>query len=444
MVMELEAIALLMPATLSAAAGDGAFTLFAAAAIASFAIGTALHRSFPSGPLSFGSLMALSALSYLSASLFGAIPYLGSLSAQDAIFESVSGFTATGMTAAVPEALPASLLLWRSFSQWLGGLGALAVFALLTPAGGISSYHFYRAGWSERLEPANARGAVTVGMIYLSYTALGAALFVIAAVPPFEAALLSMSSVSTGGFSTRSGTLAAFGSPYVACAAFVLMILGSTSFLLHRGLWKGRLRHYASNPEARAFWALILASILVLALAGQDAFGSAFLAVSALSGTGYQIAAPAGLAVAVAALLVTVGGMSGSTSGGMKLIRAIAAARGGHWYMKKLALPRSAIIPLRIGTVFIKQPQIKEILAFAALYLAFLGASAAFLAYSGYAASDSLLQAASALGNAAFSPIPPASMTLTVKAVLALGMLAGRLEIFPLLALLMLSARAMK
>ncbi len=141
-VMELEAIALLIPATLSAAAGDGSFPQFAAAAVACFAAGTALHRSFPRGPLTLGSLMALSALSYLSASLFGAVPFLGALSVQDALFESVSGFTTTGMTAAVPESLPASLLLWRSLAQWLGGLGALAVFALLTPAGGISSFHF--------------------------------------------------------------------------------------------------------------------------------------------------------------------------------------------------------------------------------------------------------------------------------------------------------------
>ena len=139
-VLEILGILMLVPVIFSWFFGEQVNTMFFAAAMMSFVIGTLMDKKFPKEEINLGSAMMISALSLLFASLFGALPYMLYMNPLDALFESVSGFTTTGLTTVVPESLPASVILWRSMTQWIGGIGIILVFLLIVNSPGISSY----------------------------------------------------------------------------------------------------------------------------------------------------------------------------------------------------------------------------------------------------------------------------------------------------------------
>ncbi len=437
-VLELTGMLLIVPVIVSGIFGEGVYYPFLVAALVAFGIGTILDKHFPRGELDFGSAMLLASLSFVVVGVVGAVPYLSYLPPIDALFESVSGFTTTGLTTVLPEGLPKSILFWRSMTQWLGGFGILLIFMLMLPSLGISSYYLYRAEGRERIEAGVYHSMRRISVIYLAYTGLGMFMFALAGMPAFDAVAHSMSAVSTGGFSTRNNSLAGFQNPLVNIVACLLMILGATSFIVHDRLWSRRFRSYLKNPEARLFWVILILFSGLLFIAGSGLYYSMFHALSALTTTGFSVSdINPGTGAFLLSVLMLIGGFAGSSAGGLKLIRVFAIGKGLYWFGKRLLLPKQAVVPFKIGQTFLRAPAMVKIFLFVLAYIILLGITTVVLSMLGYSPLISFFQAASAQGTVGMSLVPIASLPGPAKLLLIVNMLLGRLEIFPFLALVM-------
>ena len=413
-------------------------TLFFIAAVISFISGIMLDRRFRKKGLSISSAMVLATMCLLAASLIGMIPFLWTHSPLDALFESVSGFTTTALTTIQPEALPFSLVFWRSLMQWAGGLGALALFIHLASSPGISSFFSRRPEADENRKKSVLKKAL---LIYAGLTFAGFILLLFAGLNGFDSIATSMSSISTGGFSTKSDSIGAYSSPGVELIVMLLMIAGATSFFLLEGLTRGKFWDYLKSAETRLFWFLIIIFTVLLSISMLDSGGSfmqaLFQAVSALTTTGFTtVGSFSGLTILLLLILMIIGGFSASAAGGMKLARAGIMARAFPWAGKKVALPQEAIVPLKYDERVVRDSDAATIAIFTAMYVLLLFGVAVIFAFMGHPPLDSLFQAASAQGNVGLSAIPMESINPLGKLLLMANMIIGRLEIFPVLGFL--------
>ncbi len=447
--LEILGIIILVPVFISWLFGDGMHTGFFIGAVIAFISGTFLERRFPKEELTMSAAMVIAALSFLVVSLVGAIPYLFYMDPLNSLFESVSGFTTTGLTVVNPEALPASLLFWRSLSQWIGGVGIIIIFLILVSSPGMSSYYLYKAEGGSGMIEAGVRSTVRrVLMIYSLYTGAGMLLFALAGMPVFEAVLNGITGIATGGFTTRADSIAAYGNIYIEVIAIALMTLGATSFFVHARLWRGRFREYLRNPETRLFWIMLAAFSALMALSysasPEPIRSGVFQAFSALTGTGFSNAAvEGGLTKVLIIVLMVVGGYAGSTAGGIKLIRSGIILRALPWMGKKISLPQEAVVPFKIGGKVIKEGDLSIIALFTTIYLIVLGASSLGLTFMGYSPLDSVFTVASAEGTVGLSVVPLEDMNPAGKGILIVNMLLGRLEIIPFLVLMYIGFSAM-
>jgi len=454
--LEILGVLALLPVIVSVIYGDGFHLVFILAATVSFAIGAVLDRSFERKELNLGSAMIITALSFILISLLGAMPYLFYMSPVDSVFESVSGFTTTGLTVvSQPQNFPASLLFWRSFTQWIGGIGILVIFLTLMSSTGISSYYLYKAeGAPEKLEASVMHSVRKMIKIFVFYTLFGVMLLLVAGMPAFDSVLVAFSSISTGGFAPHSASIAAYSSAWVELAVIILMILGATSFFVHdrilSGQLKGRLStmgqrllDYARNPETRMFWVMILifSALLGLGLLGvsaQPVRTGVFHAVSALTTTGFSTIGIAGLHLPMflVIIMMIIGGYAGSTAGGLKLVRVGIIAKSFAWVSKKMSYPIEAVMPFKFGGRSIRERELSMVFLFVCMYLVLLVISGIAMMFLGYGPMDSFFIVSSAQGTVGFSTIDLVPLVWQGKLVLMINMLLGRLEIFPFLVLL--------
>ena len=439
-VLEIDGILSLIPVIVSGIYQDGMHAFFLIASIIAFVSGTILDRRFEKDDLDLGSAMVISALSFIIISLLGALPFLSVLHPADALFESVSGFTTTGLTVIQPESFAPSLIFWRSFTQWIGGVGILLISLLLVGSPGISSYYLYRAeSRTEKIE-ASVRGTVkTIFMIYAVYTCVGAVLFFSAGMPFFDSIVVAFSSVSTGGFTPTNNSIGTYNNPFIEAIAIFLMILGATSFFIHYELWKGNIKKYIKNSEIRLFWGLIAVFSLLLSFlfADNGIKNGIFYTFSALTTTGFStLKSVSGTPEFLLILLMIVGGCAGSTAGGLKLVRAGIAWKAFAWIGKKISLPPEAVVPLKYQEKTIKDSETAIIMLFVCMYIGILFITTFILSLLGYPPLDSLFEAASAQGTVGLSVIEISTMPVIGKFLLMLNMLLGRLEIFPFLVLM--------
>jgi trk system potassium uptake protein TrkH len=440
--LEILGILILSPVFVSWIFGDGMHTGFFIGAVLSFIIGMALDRRFKKEELTLSSAMVIAGLSFIVVSAIGAIPYIFYINLLDSWFESVSGFTTTGLTVVRPESLPASLLFWRALTQWVGGVGIIIIFLVLVSSPGMSSYYLYKAEGGAGMIGAGVRGTVRrVMLIYLSYTTLGVVLFALAGMPLFESVLNSVTGIATGGFTTRNASIGAFGSPAIEAVAVLLMVLGATSFFVHARLWGRKFRDYVNNPETRLFWALILVfSVLVSVsyLYSTEPFRHGiFQTFSALTGTGFSNSEiSSGLTMILLIALMVIGGYAGSTAGGLKLIRSGIILKSLPWMGKKISLPEEAVIPFKLGGRVIRDNELSIIALFACMYFIVLGTSSLGLTFLGYSPLESFFTVASAEGTVGLSVVPIAEMNPIGKLILIANMFLGRLEIIPFLVMI--------
>lgn len=398
-------------------------------------------------------------MAWVLASLVGALPFVltGTLGPVDAWFESVAGFTTTGSTVMSGlEQTDRALLLWRSTTQWIGGMGIILFTIAILPLLGIGGMQLFKAEVpgpvADKVRPRLAETARRLWAIYFGLTAIECALLCAAGMSFFEALNHSFTSLSTGGFSTRDQSVGAFESPLIEWIVAVFMLLAGVNFVIHHQVLTGRFRRVWRDTELRYYLAVLGAATLVAtaALMGsgmplEKALRlGAFQVISLMTTTGYvsdnfQLW-PSVLHVLLL-LLMVLGGMAGSTSGGVKSLRVVLAVRALGAAIDRLIHPR-AVRPVKYGGRPVDPEVLAAVWAFLCVYFLLAAGAAIIISAHGYDLETSFSSAISAMGNigpglgqiGAFDNF--AHYEPQLKVLLSVCMIAGRLEIFTLLVLL--------
>jgi trk system potassium uptake protein TrkH len=396
--------------------------------------------------------------SWIAVSLVGSLPYLftGTLGPVDALFEAVSGFTTTGSTViADTGVVPRALLLWRALTQWLGGMGIILFTIAILPLLGIGGMQLFKAEVPgpvvDKVRPRLVATARSLWGIYVGLTAAEWVLLRLAGVGPYEALCHAFTTLPTGGFSTRNTSVGEFGSPAVEWIVILFMLLAGINFVLHYRLLTGRIRPVLRDTELRYFLSVVVVATVLFTVTvhvpGQrvlDTFRvAAFQAVSILTTTGYvttDFEPWPSVALIVLLGLMVLGGMSGSTGGAVKSLRALLAVRSLRATVHRLIHPH-AVRPVKYGGAVVSESVMSGIWAFLIAYLVIAAIGALVVAAHGYDVLTSISSAMTAIGNVGpglgdvgaydnFAHYPG-----LVKVTLSIIMLFGRLEIFTLLAM---------
>ncbi|MEN8181629.1 MAG: TrkH family potassium uptake protein [Myxococcota bacterium] len=396
--------------------------------------------------------------SWILASLFGALPYLLTdvLTPLDALFESVAGFTTTGSTVMEQiEAAPRSLLLWRSLTQWLGGMGIIVFAIAILPMLGIGGMQLFQAEMPgpavEKLRPRVVETARRLLLVYLGFTAAAGLAYALAGMDAFEALCHALTTLSTGGFSTRSASIEGFGSGAIEWVAILFMVLGGINFALHYRLFQGQFRRVLGDTELGYFVSVLCVATFVIVwllrgmgFEGEEALRkAAFQVVTLMTGTGYvsadfELWPP--LATVVLLQLMILGGMAGSTSGGVKGLRVLLAAGVVRNTLARMLHPR-LVLRVKYGDRPVPLDVLTGIWSFLTVYFAIAALAAAVVSSAGYDLVTSVSAALTAVGNVGpgFAQVGPtdtfAHFPGYVKLTLAACMMGGRLELFTLLVL---------
>jgi trk system potassium uptake protein TrkH len=400
-------------------------------------------------------------LGWLCLVTVGSLPFIFTGVAPHAVgafFESISGFTTTGATIfPVIEDLPRSILLWRSISHWLGGMGIIVLGVAILPfigVGGAQLFHAEAPGIStDRLTPRIASTARLLWGVYAFLTAGLFLLYLLLGMSPFDAVNHAMSALATGGFSTRTASVGAF-SPAIQWVTTLFMLIAGTNFALHYRMMTGWGRAWFGDVEWRVYAgvALVAALFCFVALVLSDdgggglwsSFRAAFFNVTAIiSTTGFTTADFGAWPVVTQVILLGLmfmGAMGGSTGGGFKVVRVVVLAKHTFGEFRR-ALHPQAVIVTRLGRSPVRPDTLLKVVGLFALYVATHGVGTLILAALG---NDFVTSASAAI--AAMSSIGPGlgavgpsghygDLGLVAQGVLGVLMLLGRLEFYTLLIL---------
>jgi trk system potassium uptake protein TrkH len=386
-------------------------------------------------------------LAWLVAILAGAVPFLMlKLTWVQAIFESTSGWTTTGLSIIDTSTVSPLLLFHRSLMQLTGGAG-LAILMLSAITGPAGSSLNSAEGRAEQLVPHVKRSAELVVILYGAYVCFGVLALRLAGMGWFDAINHAFCALSTGGFSTRPDSIGAWHSVSVDIVTMILMFLGMMSFLTGYAMWRGQLKKTVRNGEIRLLiWILPLAAVCLfvgstLQLDGEleTRFRLAlFQALAALSTTGFSSVNLRELnefGWLLITLLMLIGGGAGSTAGGIKLYRLYALIQGLFWNLRQQFLPVGAINQpvVWVGEErrVLNDQQLRRIGIYVFLYLAVWLVGSCILVAFGHGMAESLFEFASTLGTVGLSvgvtSIDASAGQLWLQ---SWGMVFGRLEFF--------------
>jgi trk system potassium uptake protein TrkH len=371
----------------------------------------------------------------------------------------MAGFTTTGAsTIRVPEEVAPSLLLWRSLTQWTGGIGIVLIFVAVAPLVGFGAAQLYSAELAspvaERLTPRIQDTAKILVYVYGALTLGGVAALLVAGMGPFDAVNYALTTVSTGGYSTHSDSIAAFDSWGVELYVVAGMVLSGVNFTLYFQATQGRLRRVLENRELQAYLGIIAGgtAVMTASLYAFDyrdslivAFREAlFQSASLLTGTAFSTAnwqAWDPFSQSVLMLFMAIGAMAGSTSGGLKVIRAVLLMRHGVQEAFHMVHPQ-AITPLRLGNRVVPERLRAVFLGFFFVYVATLAAGTLLMALHGLPTGSAFGSVFACLNitGTALGPVGDpgfyAGLPASAKVILTVFMLLGRLELFTVLVLL--------
>lgn len=400
-------------------------------------------------------------ISWTLFALFGALPFVISKeipSFTDAFFESVSGITTTGSSVLTDiDSMSKGLLFWRSLLQWLGGMGIIVFSLAMMPLLGGGAALLFDAEapglTSEKFRPRFSQIAIRLWGIYLLLTVILIFLLSFGRMDWFDAVCHAFATVSTGGFSTKQQSIAYWDSSYIETVIIIFMIIGATNFSLLYFLFKGKIHKLVKDEEFRWYLGIIVVASVIIAsgLIRSEIFGNAgtairntvFQVVSTITTTGFSTVdfteweEPYWI---IFLLLMLVCGCAGSTSGGLKVVRAVILVKNSFAEFGRLLHPQ-AIIPIRLNGKALSFGLVQQLLAFAFLYIFIIFFSWAVLSLAGLPIMDALGASLSSLSNVGpgLGEMGPAGSYVHIpsftKWYLSFLMIIGRLELFTVLIL---------
>ena len=400
--------------------------------------------------------MVIAALSWFFISLISSIPFyfIEHMDFLSSFFESVAGWTGTGLTMITHESgLTYTIQFWRTFTQWVGGVGVIVLTLIILARPGTGSFTLYRSEAREdKIRPSIMSTVKSIWWIFLLYTAIAIILLFVAGMPLWEAINHAMTGLSTGGFSVKDDSMASYGA-VIQILLIPVMVAGAISFAAHYDLLNGKIKKFFKDAQTQALLLLVFSGMVVLTLLNMDSYStfmqsfkySAFQFASALTCTGFQTANIASWAPSSKMILsfaMVVGGAAGSTAGGIKLFRMILLAKGTGWRIRELFLPPNSSFSHKLGGKTLSDKEAMEevneaaIMSFMWMILLFVGIIILLLTTSG-TLDNVIFEVCSAQGNVGLSTgITSAGMSPAAKVMLIINMWVGRLEIIPILVFL--------
>lgn len=407
---------------------------------------------------------AIVTMAWTATAVFGALPYLLSGTIDTpvaALFEAMSGFTTTGATVfSEIEGLPHGILFWRSLTHWLGGMGIIVLVIAVLPYLGVGGMQLFRAEvpgpTPERLRPRITQTAKLLWLVYVGLTAAETVLYVLGGMSLFDAVNHAFATMATGGFSTKNASMAAFESPYIHWVTIVFMYLAGVNFSLHFRAATGRFL-YGKDQEWRFFTGAVVFTAVLIAMVNlaSGAYSPSlsglepavrhalFQSVSIATTTGfvsadYELWVPAAQMTLLA--LFFLGGMAGSTGGGIKAVRVLLLLKQTANELRRHLHPR-AIFLARVGKKPVKEEVMANVIGFVVLYLLLCLSGAVVLSYMGLDLLTALTASLATVGNVGpgFGMVGATEnygwMGPMELGVLSFLMLVGRLEIYTVLLL---------
>lgn len=442
--------------------------------------GLILKRICPASPLSLKDSMAVCTLSWILLAVIGAVPFIVILGTPfiDAFFETMSGYTTTGITMLTGlDHICKPLLFWRALTQWIGGLGIISMFILLGFKGGAAANKLFMAEGhkvaTRRPFPGIFHTARILWLLYIGLTLLQTTLLLLLKIDLFDALTHSFTTISTGGYSIYDDSIAHYrltGHPYahlIELTIMVFMIAGGMNFFIHFRIWSGDLKSLWDSTEIRYFWAILLGAILIVwgtsvqsahsvytgpgisAARGPAALllhlkDAAFQTVSILTTTGFgtrDIASSyfAPLARQIFLVLMVIGGCAGSTGGGIKVIRVAILTKLVKVRLFRLSSSRLSRTPLTIDSELVSSKEINTASSLFFVWILLLliggGITALFSTCSGWQSFSGMFSALGNIGPCYISVSDMIGLHPVIKLTYIFGMLAGRLEIIPVILL---------
>jgi trk system potassium uptake protein TrkH len=425
-----------------------------------FLLGTLLVRiphEDREAPLS-AALMAV-ALIWLIMALVSGLPFhLGiGVPYLDGVFEAMSGWTDTGLTVmrSIDE-MPRTLLFWRSLMQWLGGLGIVAFTVAMASRSGLTQFRLYRSeGRSEALMPSVVATGIEMWKIYVVLTIASIGLILLSGVPVWDAVNIALAAIATGGFSVHAEGIPFYNNPLLEILIVPVMIAGALPFKVYYLIYRRRGARFIDDQQARLLFVLIAIGIVVitwdlvtlnaveLPTAVHQAF---FMTATAATTTGFQIVSPnewASVTVLFLAMLMVIGGSSGSTAGGIKLSRVVLGFQSLVWWFRRMFVSGKVLVPFRYeGRVIpknIADLEISRNMLVIMLYLLIIFASTILVMHlqpTSFDSSNVIFDVTSAMSNTGVSTgfVSP-DMDSAAKVLFIFVMWIGRLEVIPVIML---------
>ncbi len=404
---------------------------------------------------------AIVGISWLLMSLLGALPFVicGDIPSYiDAVFETASGFTTTGASILNDvEGLTRGCMFWRCFTHWIGGMGMLVFLMAVMPMSGEHSMHIMRAEVPGptvgKLVPRAKKTATILYMIYFGLTVLEAILLICGGMSFFEAILHAFATAGTGGFSTRGASVGGFNSAYIDIVVTVFMILFGVNFNLYFLMLIGKFKDALKSEELHVYLGIIVSAAVIIAVCIADMYGGFFKALrysffnvaTVVSTTGFGNADftkwPA-LAQCLLVAIMFMGGCVGSTGGGMKVSRVIVVVKSAFADIAQMIFPRSVNV-VRLDKRRVSLETVKACNTYFSIYMLSLLLTILLISTDGFDVTTNFTAAVSCLSNIGpgLSRVGPAGNFAMFsdfsKIVMTIAMLLGRLEIYPLLVLVM-------
>ena len=459
-VLNIEAVCMLVPLAGAVAFGEAYIPVYILCAFICLAFGVPLTLKSPknTGMYALECLVTVS-LCWIVISIFGALPFVitGYIpNFIDALFETVSGFTTTGATILIDvESLPKSLLLWRSFTHWIGGMGVLVFLVAILPLCGGKNMHLLRAESTgpsvSKLVPKVGSSAKILYGIYTFLTVLQVVLLVAGKMPFFEALTTAFGTAGTGGFAVKNSSIAEY-SPYIQNVISVFMIIFGIDFTVYYLLLMRKFKEVFSSEEARVYLVIIAVATLFIGIncydryesIGQNLTHSLFQVSSVITTTGFATVDfdkwPQ-FSTTILVALMFVGACAGSTGGGMKVSRILILIKSMFKEIRDVVRPNS-IHKIKFSGRTVESGVIKTVYGYAAAYVAVFAVSLLLVSLENFNFTTNFTAVAATINNVGpgLAGVGPASNfagygTLSTL-VLIFDMLVGRLEVFPMLVLL--------